>query len=555
MKIKKYLFASIFALLFAPGALFAQGPLDPSLLLKPATDAWPTYHGDYSGRHYSTLKQINSSNIKSLTLAWIYRANFSAAGAIVGGEGPESAPGGGPGGGFGGFGGAPGGGIKAIPLMVNGVLYFSLPDHAFAVDARTGREIWHYVWKTRGGIHIGNRGMGMYGNWLYFETPDNYVVSLNAATGKERWHKLIADVKQEYFSTPAPIVIRNHVIIGMGGDSLDVPGWLESRDPETGEIQWKWYTTPRKGEPGFETWPDEYSAAHGGGMPWQPPTYDPELNLLYVPTGNPNPVLAGQSRNGDNLWTASIVALNPDTGKMVWYFQCSPHDTHDWDATQVPILFDAEINGQQRKLVAQASRNGFYFLLDRTNGKNLLTKPFVESLNWHKGINAKGQPIRDPEKDPQVAGVLVSPSTDGATNWPAMSYSPETGLLYVGTSQSYSMFYLTDTDPHPQGWGAAERGVGNVGNYLRAIDVKTGNIVWKRATQVGPQGLLTTAGKLLFGGDGAGNFIAFDPATGKPLWHAGLNANPTNAPQTYMLDGRQYIVVGAGDSLFAFALQ
>ncbi len=508
MKIKKYLFASILALLFTPSAY-----------------------------------------VKGLTLAWIHRVNLNPFGAITGGEGPESALTAGGGMEFGGP------TIKAIPLMVNGVLYFAMPDHAFAVDARTGRQIWHYAWKTRGGIHIGNRGMGMYGDYLFFETPDNYVVSLDARTGKERWHKLIADVKQEYFSTPAPLVIRNHVIIGMGGDSLDVPGWLESRDPETGEIQWKWYTTPRKGEPGFETWPDEYSAAHGGGMPWQPPTYDPELNLLYVPTGNPNPVLAGQSRNGDNLWTASIVALNPDTGKMVWWFQCSPHDTHDWDATQVPVLIDGQIDGRPRKLLAQASRNGFFFLLDRTNGKNILTKPFIESLNWYKGIDEKGQPIRDPEKDPQVAGALVSPTTDGATNWPAPSFNPDTGLFYVGTSQSYSLFYLTDLDPRPQGWGAAERGVGNLGNYLRAIDYKTGKVVWKHSTLIGAQGLLSTAGGLLFGSDGAGNFVAYDPMTGKPLWHAGLTADPSNAPETYILDGRQYVVVGAGDSLFAFMLQ
>ena len=517
-----------------------QRGLDPSSLLEAPIDTWPTYHGDYSGRHYSSLKQINSTNVKSLSLAWINRANLGPAGAIIGGEGTEEYA---------------GGSIKAIPLMVNGILYYSTPDNAFAVDARTGRELWHYFWKTKGGIHIGNRGMGMFGNWLYFETPDNYLVSLDAATGKERWHKLIADVKQEYFSTPAPLIIRNHVIVGMGGDSLDVPGWLESRDPETGEIQWKWNVTPRPGEPGSETWPDAYSMEHGGGMPWQPPTYDPELNLLYVPTGNPNPVMAGQSRNGDNLWTASIVALSPDTGKMAWYFQCSPHDTHDWDATQVPILFDGVMNGTQHKLLAQVSRNGFFFVLDRTNGRNLLSKPYLESANWYKGIDAKGQPIRDAEKDPQVAGVLVSPGSSGATNWPAPTFNPDTGLIYVGTSQSYSMFYLTDTDAHPQGYGAAERGAGTAGNFLRAIDYKTGNVVWKRSTTVGAQGLLSTAGNLLFGSDGAGNFIAYDPRTGKPLWHASLPVNPSNAPETYMLDGRQYIVVGAGDSLYAFYLQ
>ena len=528
-------------LLFATAA-WAQGPLDLALLKRAAVDAWPTYHGDYSGRHYSTLNQINASNVKALSLAWVYRANTSQAGAIMGGEGSEAAP------------PAPNFAIKSIPLMVQGVLYFAAPDHAWAVDARTGREIWHYFWKTRGGIHIGNRGMGMWGNWLFFETPDCYIVSLDAATGKERWHKQIADVKQEYFCTPAPLIIGNHVIVGMGGDSLDVPGWLESRDPETGEIQWKWYSTPRPGQPGSETWPDAYAMEHGGGMTWQPWTYDPELNLLYVPTGNPNPVMAGQSRKGDNLWTASIVALNPDTGKLAWHFQGSPHDTHDWDNTEVPVLFDGVINGQPRKLLAQAARNGFFFVLDRTNGQNLLSKPYVESLNWHKGVDAKGQPNPDSEKDPKVAGVLVSPGATGVTNWPAPSFSPDTGLFYVGTQQTFSLFYLTDTDPRPQGYGASERQAGALGSYLRAIDYKTGNIVWKHATQVGAQGLLSTAGGLLFGSDGAGNFIAFDAKTGSPLWHAGIG-NTSNAPETFLLDGRQYVVVGAGDSLYAFYLQ
>jgi len=533
---------------FVAAALLAQAPLDPALLKLPPASAWPTYHGDYSGRHFSPLRQINDSNVNRLTLAWVYRLNLSTAGATVGGEGPETPP---PGS-TGGYGGPA---IKSIPLMVNGILYFSAPDHAWAVDARTGREIWHYYWRTRGGIHIGNRGFGMYNNWLFFETPDCYFVSLDATTGKERWHRQIADVKQEYFCTPAPLVIGNHVIVGMGGDSLDVPGWLEARDPETGAVQWKWYSTPRPGEAGSESWPNRYAMEHGGGMTWQPATYDPELNLLYVPTGNPNPVMADQSRAGDNLWTASIVALNPDTGKMAWYFQVSPHDTHDWDGTQVPVLFDATIDAKPRKLLAQSSRNGFYFVLDRTNGKNVTSKMIAEHANWYKGVDAKGQPVRDPAKDPKVAGVLVSPGSGGFTNWPPPSYSPESGLFYVGTSDTYSLFYLTDTDDHPQGYGAAERNIGSSGDFLRALDAKTGSLVWKRATSTGAQGLLSTAGNLLFGGDGNGNFIAFDAKTGKPLWHAGLNVNHSNGPSTWMLDGKQYVIVGAGDTLYSFVLQ
>jgi acido-empty-quinoprotein group A len=533
-----------------PAALFAQ-ILDPALLTKPATDSWPTYNGDYSGRRFSTLAQINQSNVKHLTLAWIDRIKVGpGSGVIVGGEGP----------------GAPEGApadpdvstIKATPLMVKGILYFATPDNAWAVDARSGRELWHYFWKTKGGIHIGNRGMGMYGNWLFFETPDNYLVSLDANTGKERWHVEIADVKQEYFSTPAPVVICNHVLVGTGGDSLDVPGFLEAHDPETGAIQWKWWSEPlKKGDPGSETWPDEYSMRHGGGMTWIPGTYDPKLHLYYLGTGNPNPVLTGRSRNGDDLYTCSIVALNVDTGKLVWYFQPSPHDTHDWDAVQTPVLIDGEFGGKPRKMLAQANRNGYFFLLDRTNGKNLLTAPMIGTMNWSKGIDAKGQPISNPAKEATIDGVLVSPPSDGATNWPPPSFDPETGLFYVGTAESFSMFYLTDTDPHPEGYGAAERGIGSYGGSLRAIDYKTGKTVWNHRfpSGGGQTGILTTAGKLLFAGDGVQHLVAFDPADGSILWHAGLADNVTNGPETYVLDGQQYLVVGAGDSLYAFTLE
>jgi acido-empty-quinoprotein group A len=515
------------------------------------TDAWPTYHGDYTGRRFSTLKQINTTNVKNLTLAWVYRLNTSRAGAIVGGEGPDTPP--------------PGGNtpsIKSTPLMLNGILYFSVPDHVYALDVRTGREIWHYAWKTRGGDHIGNRGVGILGNWLYFLTPDNYFVSLDVATGKERWHHEIANMKREYFSTNAPMVIGRQIIIGVGGDALDIPGYLESRDPESGNLVWRWNTTPRAGEAGATSWPDEDSMAHGGGMPWIPGTYDPELNLYYFGTGNPQPVLAGHSRAGDNLYTCTIVALNPNTGKMVWYYQVTPHDTHDWDAAQTPILIDGEFNGRPRKMVAQASRNGHYFLLDRATGEHLLTTKYLDSLNWTKGINAKGQPAHDPAKDASVPGTLVSPDTNGGTNWPPPSFNPETGLLYFGTRQGFSVMYLTDTDGRPQGWAAAERNVAVVGNALKAVDYKTGQVKWSRplatgpgGSMGGPMGLLSTSGGLLFGNDGTNNFVAYDASSGKPLWHAGLGATTSNGPQTFLVDGRQLIVVGAGDMLYAFALQ
>jgi glucose dehydrogenase len=295
---------------------------------------------------------------------------------------------------------------------------------------------------------------------------------------------------------------------------------------------------------------------HGGGMTWIPGTYDPELHLYYIGTGNPNPVMAGQSRKGNDLFTCSIVALNVDTGKMAWYFQTSPHDTHDWDAAQTPVLFDGEIDGKPRKLIAQANRNGYFFVLDRVTGKNIVTYPFLETLNWSKGVDSQGQPIPNPEKEPQVAGVLVSPPSGGATNWPPPSFDPETGLFYVSTSASYSVFYLTDTDPHPEGYGAAEKASGGLGNTLRAIDYHTGKTTWRHDWPGGggSSGLLTTAGKLLFAGDGSSHLVAFDPASGKLIWHTDLETNVSNGPETYLLDGKQYLVVGAGSQLCAYTL-
>jgi len=349
------------------------------------------------------------------------------------------------------------------------------------------------------------------------------------------------------------------VMVGTGGDSLDMPGFLEAIDPENGAVQWKWWTEPlRKGDPGSETWPDEYSIHHGGGMTWIPGTYDPELKLYYIGTGNPNPVETGKGRAGDNLWTCSIVALQIDTGKIAWYYQVSPHDTHDWDATETPVLIDGEFQGRPRKMLAQASRNGYFFLLDRATGEHLLTAPMIETMNWSKGLNAKGQPIPNPAKEATVDGVLVSPPSGGATNWPPPSFDPETGLFYVGTSESFSEFYLTDTDEHPEGYGAAERNAGGFGGTVRAIDYHTGKTVWSHhwpSAGGGAAGMLTTAGKLLFTGDPVQHLVAFDPANGNILWHAGLTANVSNGPITYLLDGRQYVAVGAGDSLYVFTVE
>jgi alcohol dehydrogenase (cytochrome c) len=395
-------------LLLLSTLLRAQGgSITPAELRKPLKDSWPTYNGDYSGKRYSALTQVNTSNVRNLTLGWMIRltpgpgpsdgarrsgrGGVSPAPIITGGEGTGDLVVG-------------GGTIKASVLEVDGTLYFTMPDNAWAVDARDGRELWHYYWKTQGGTHIGNRGLGMWNGYLYMETPDNYLVSLEAKTGKERWHKAIADLAQGYFSTPAPIVVGNHVIVGTGND-IDAPGFLQSFDPETGDLQWKFYTVPmKKGDPGLDTWASLDAARHGGAQTWIPGAYDPETNLYIFGTGNPTPAYTtGKRGEGDNLFTCALVAVNVDTGKMAWYFQTSPHDMHDYDSAQTPVLVDGMFNGKPRKLVLTAARNGYFFTLDRVTGERLVTSKYGRLTNWAQGLNKFGAP----EHETWCGGILT----------------------------------------------------------------------------------------------------------------------------------------------------
>ena len=547
-------------LLLAPVLLFGQGGLDPAAIFKPLGTPglqWPTYSGDYSSKRFSPLKNINKSTVKNLSLAWVTRLT-QGCGAT---GGPDTSGIGGAGaatrliiGGLGNGDLNPCGTVKfgGSVLVVDGVAYISAPDNAWAVDARDGTVLWHYYWKSRGGTHTGNRGLGMWHDNLYLEVHDDYLICLDAKTGHERWKTEISSFDEQYFSSMSPIVIGNHVLAGTGND-MDAPGFLQSFDPETGKRQWIFYTVPMKaGDVGADTWASLDAARHGGAQPWIPGAYDPDTHLYIFGTGNPTPAYTTGRGEGDNLFTCTLVAVNVDTGKMAWYYQTSPHDTHDWDSTQTPVLADMPVNGRMRKLVMTAERNGYFFVLDRVTGEHLVTGKFGIYNNWASGLDDQGRPRRDPSKDATIPGSLVNGSI---TNYYPPSFSPETGLFYMPENNSAHISYLIDPDPRgSMGLGGTAGGGGaSYGSYLDAIDYKTGNVLWRhKLSGSGSLGTLSTAGGLVFSGDGD-NVVAYDASTGKPLWHSRIGGTG-NAPQTHMLDGKQYVLAIGGDQLFAFVL-
>jgi alcohol dehydrogenase (cytochrome c) len=442
---------------FSPGA-YAQG-VDNQTLLHPSANSWPQYHGDYSGRRHSALTQINPQNVKDLTLAWAFQTDQRSD-------------------------------IKSSPLMGDGVLYFTVPDNVWAIDARSGHRIWHYTYPPNLGLHIGNRGVAMYKRYLYFLSPDGHLVSLNAKDGTVRWIVQVMDVQKGYWTSMAPLIVGDHVLIGVSGDFDNLTGFIRSVDAETGATQWQWDSTPPAGTPNQTT----------GGMTWMTGTYDPALNLLYWGTGNPTPVLNGKSRPGDDLYTCTIVALNPETGKLVWSFQPSPHDTHDWDAVETPVLVDADFRGKPAKMLMQASRNGYFFVLDRSNGKSLLTEPFGP-VNWALGVDKQGRPIPNPAKEPAPDGRLIAPDEGGLTNFRAPSFDTKNGLFIVDANPSWSIYFSKPVDG-TYGWAGADESVWSKG-VIDAIDYQTGKIRWSHPVGDGGSsaGVLTTDSGLTFTGD------------------------------------------------------
>jgi len=498
-------------------------------LLKADPANWLTYSGSYDAQRHSLLKQIHTGNVRALVPQWIYHV--------------------------------PGGSrLESVPLVVNGVMYLSQPNEVHALDARTGRLIWQY--RREPAIRRGpNRGVAVYNNRVYFTTPDAFLVALDARTGNFLWQSKIAEAKEGYWSPAAPLVVKGKVIAGVAPGDYGMNGFLDAYDVSTGERLWRWHAIPRPGEPGNDSWAGD-SWKTGGGDTWLTGSYDPQLNLIYWGIGNPAPDFNGDLRKGDNLYTECVVALDANTGSMKWYFQFTPHDVADWDAVEIPVLVDAVFQGRPRKLLAQANRNGFYYLLDRTDGTFLLGTPFVQSVNWAKGLTPQGRPILVPGVEPSLQGTKICPSTSGATNWMSPAYNPDTGLFYVAVLEGCGINTKSFERFRPGGFpfdatGYVESPEEPRQLYVRALELTTGKLKWE-FKQIGSRrygaGLLSTAGSLVFAGCDQGIFTALDANTGNPLWYFNTGQAITASPMTYTFKDRQYVAVEAGSDVLAFAL-
>ncbi len=536
----------LLALVFAstPRTTYAQQsspPREPAAtevsseeLLVPTVGAnWTSYNGDYSGRRYSSLREINVQNVEKLRAAWVFHP-------------PNSRR------------------LEATPIVVRGVMYVTSANDVYALDARTGRVVWHYQRPVSDGLlddaaaHK-NRGVAVWQHFVYTETDDAHLLCLDARSGSLRWDVPFADKEKHYGATSAPLVVKNEVIVGTSGGDSGVRGFLAAFDAATGKEKWRFWTIPAPGEFGSDSWPGD-SYLHGGATAWMPGTYDPELNTIYWTTSNPAPDFEGSSRPGDDLYTDCVLALDPDTGKLKWYFQFTPHDLYDLDANETPILVDTVESGKTRRLLVQANRNGFFYILDRTDGKFLRASPFVEKLNWAKSIDASGRPLLT-GRIPTADGAYICPGITGATNWFSPSYNPETRLFYVMALENCNLFfakpqkfvkgetlYATGTKLPP---GEHSQKI------LLALSVEDGKVAW-RYPQVGQGdswgGTLTTAGGLVFFCDDAGSFEAVDAATGHPLWHFNTGQGFHASPMTFAVYGAQYVGIAADSEVFTFSL-
>jgi alcohol dehydrogenase (cytochrome c) len=495
---------------------------------------WLMYGGDYFSQRFSRLTQIDRENVHLLKPAWMYQPGHT-------GEAP----------------------IEASAIVANGILYITEPPSTVtALDARLGTKIWSWTPKLPErlytiGVHRSNRGVAILGDTIYVGTLDAHLVALDAKTGEVRWSVHVDDNNHGYAMTAAPRVIDGKVITGISGGDVDIRGYVDAYDAKTGKRLWRSYTIPLPGEPGSETWGKDMTGIGGGGT-WGTGSYDPDLNLIYWGTGNPAPDYNGSLRPGDNLYSNCMLALDADTGKMKWYFQFTPHDTHDWDSIQVPVLFDATIDGKPRKLLALANRNGFYYVLDRVTGKFVAGQPFVRET-WAKGLDANGRPIMNPDTEPTLKGTLNFPDGHGGTNWNSPSYSPITKMFYV-SSREISAYTVSGKDrvdfPGFGGGGRITLGGDDAYGAVRALDAVTGNRKWEfkllAPTEVST---LATAGGLVFSSSDEGNFFALDANTGKLLWNFTVGGSETGANfVTYEVAGKQYLFASSGNAFVAFTL-
>jgi alcohol dehydrogenase (cytochrome c) len=501
-------------------------------------ESWLTYSGTYRSERFSSLTEINRDNVSDLKVIWAYQMQPSS------------------------YGGA--GLVETTPLVADGIMYLTEPPSTVtALDARTGKRLW--TWSPdmpEDVLHIGfpmvNRGVALLDDAVFVGTLDAHLVALDAATGAVRWDVEVADNKLNYSLTLAPLAIDGRIIIGMSGAEAGIRSFVDAYDSATGERLWRFYTIPAPGEPGSETWQgDDWQT--GGGSTWLTGSFDPELGLLYWTVGNPAPDWNGDLRPGDNLYSCSIIALDPQSGEMKWYFQFTPHDTHDWDANQIPILIDAEWDGAERKIVALANRNAFFYLLDRETGEYLHGNEYSKQT-WAAGLDETGRPIVLPNTEPTEEGNLIWPSLQGATNWFSPSYNPVTEQFFVATRLMGAIYYKADVvyeegEPFLGGGEQALSGDDAAG-AIRALDVLTGKQQWEFMLHSPPwAGVMATAGGLVFGGSNEGNVFALDARTGNALWDFQSGGAVRTNPMSFAIDGKQRIVTTGGGTLYVFGLE
>ena len=535
--------------LIASTELHAQVTYDRILRADDEPENWLTYNGNYSSQRHSRLEQITRDNVDELELRWMLQNQAFGA-------------------------------WQSNPIVIDGVMYITQrPNDVMAVDAVTGRVFWLYRHTPSEDALVccgsNNRGVAVLGDRVFMGTLDARLIAIDAINGKPLWNIEVADVNLAYSITMAPLIIKDKVIVGVGGGEFGIRGFIAAYDVETGEEVWRFYTIPGPGEPGHDTWQgDDWE--HGGAPVWITGSFDPELNLTYWGVGNPGPDWNASQRPGDNLYSDAVVALNADTGELVWHFQFTPNDGYDYDSVQVPVLVDMDWDGTPRKLMLWANRNGYFYALDRVTGEFLLGEPFVK-VNWASGLDENGRPIQTP----QPAGAPTWPGNQGGTNWYPPSYSPSTGLFYFAAWENYATIYEPEESDYRPGRaflgggfsvltpvpGAATISIGRetpINNWTDAVghgaviamDPRSGGAAWKfRQFDVSDSGMLTTASDLLFTGGREGHFHALDAWTGELLWKASLGGQIVMAPVTFMVDGTQYVSVISGHTLVTFALR